>query len=102
MSGGSARRCAAALAAAVLCAAAVRAAIGAPRIVVGAKKFTEGAVLAELMAQVLEAQTGATVERRFNLAGTQVCFDGLRSGALDLTPSTPAPVCATFSAIPPR
>jgi osmoprotectant transport system permease protein len=84
MSGGSARRCAAALAAAVLCAAAVRAAIGAPRIVVGAKKFTEGAVLAELMAQVLEAQAGATVERRFNLAGTQVCFDGLRSGALDL------------------
>jgi osmoprotectant transport system permease protein len=57
---------------------------GAPHIVVGAKKFTEGAVLGELMAQVLETQTGATVERRFNLAGTQVCFDGLRSGALDV------------------
>lgn len=56
----------------------------APHVVVGAKKFTEGAVLGELMAQVLESQTGATVERRFNLAGTQVCFDGLRSGSLDL------------------
>ena len=56
----------------------------APRIVVGAKKFTEGAVLGELMAQVLETQAGATVERRFNLAGTQICFDGLRSGALDV------------------
>jgi len=55
-----------------------------PRIVVGAKKFTESAVLGELMAQVLEAQTGSPVERRFNLAGTQVCFDGLRTGALDV------------------
>jgi len=54
-----------------------------PRIVVGAKKFTESAVLGELMAQVLEIQAGAAVERRFNLAGTQICFDGLRTGALD-------------------
>jgi glycine betaine/choline ABC-type transport system substrate-binding protein len=55
-----------------------------PRIVVGAKKFTESAILGELMAQVLETHAGATVERRFNLAGTQVCYDGLRSGALDV------------------
>jgi len=55
-----------------------------PHIVVGAKKFTEGAVLGEIMAQVLEVQTGATVERRFNLAGTQVCFDALRGGSLDV------------------
>lgn len=55
-----------------------------PHIVVGAKKFTEGAVLGELMAQVLETHGGAEVERRFNLAGTQVCFDGLRSGSLDV------------------
>ena len=56
----------------------------APRIVVGAKKFTESAILGELMAQVLETHAGATVERRFNLAGTQVCFDGLRTGAIDV------------------
>lgn len=55
-----------------------------PRVVVGAKKFTEGAILGELMAQVLETHAGAAVERRFNLAGTQVCYDGLRSGALDV------------------
>jgi osmoprotectant transport system substrate-binding protein/osmoprotectant transport system permease protein len=52
-------------------------------LIVGAKKFTEGAILAELMAQVVEAQTGARVERRFNLAGTQVCFDALRDGEID-------------------
>jgi len=63
---------------------AVRAAAEAPRVVVGAKKFTESAILGELMAQVLEAHAGATVERRFNLAGTQVCYDGLRGGAIDV------------------
>ena len=84
MSGRSRRRQAAAtVALLLLCAAAARG-DPAPHIVVGAKKFTEGALLGELMAQVLETQTGATVERRFNLAGTQICFDGLRTGALDV------------------
>jgi osmoprotectant transport system substrate-binding protein len=53
-------------------------------VVVGAKKFTEGAVLAELMAQLLETRAGAEVERRFNLAGTHVAFEALRTGAIDL------------------
>lgn len=55
-----------------------------PVIVVGAKKFTENAVLAELMAQVLEQHAGARVERRINLAGTQICFNALRGGDIDL------------------
>jgi osmoprotectant transport system permease protein len=55
-----------------------------PRVVVGAKKFTESAILAELMAQVLEQRTGAQVERRFNLGGTNVVFDALRAGAVDI------------------
>jgi osmoprotectant transport system permease protein len=68
----------------LLYAAASRADPAPPHVVVGAKKFTEGAVLGELMAQVLETYAGAVVERRFNLAGTQICFDGLRSGSLDV------------------
>jgi osmoprotectant transport system permease protein len=56
----------------------------APSVVVGAKKFTEGAVLGELMAQTLETHAQARVERRFNLAGTQVCFQALRNGDIDL------------------
>lgn len=55
-----------------------------PTAIVGAKNFTEGTVLAELMAQVLEAHAGVHVERRYNLAGTKVAFDALRSGAIDL------------------
>jgi osmoprotectant transport system permease protein len=54
------------------------------RVTVGAKKFTESAILAELMAYVLEAHAGVTVERRLNLAGTHVCFEALRHGDLDL------------------
>lgn len=53
-------------------------------IVVGAKKFTESAILGELMAQRLEAVLGEPVERRFNLAGTQVAYEALRTGAIDL------------------
>lgn len=53
-------------------------------IVVGAKKFTESAVLAELMAAVIERHTGLTVERRLNLAGTHVSFEALRHGDIDL------------------
>src|SRR5512140_414357 len=55
-----------------------------PTVIVGAKNFTEGTILAELMAQVLEVHAGVRVERRFNLAGTQVAFDALRTGAIDI------------------
>jgi osmoprotectant transport system permease protein len=55
-----------------------------PTIVVGAKNFTEGTVLAELMAQVLETHADVRIERRYNLAGTEVAFDALRSGSIDL------------------
>jgi osmoprotectant transport system permease protein len=54
-----------------------------PTIVIGAKKFTEGAILGELMAQVLEQHGGVRVNRRFNLGGTNVAFDALRTGAID-------------------
>jgi osmoprotectant transport system permease protein len=56
----------------------------APTVVVGAKNFTEGAILAELMAQVIERNGAAHVERRYNLAGTQVAFEALRTGGIDL------------------
>ncbi len=59
------------------------AAADAAHVVVGAKNFTEGAILGELMAQVLEQHAGVEVERRFNLGGTNVAFEALRTGAID-------------------
>jgi osmoprotectant transport system substrate-binding protein len=56
------------------------------RIVIGSKNFTEQLILAELMAQHIEAKTDLKVERRLNLGGTFVCHQGLLSGELDLYP----------------
>ncbi|HUF79174.1 MAG TPA: glycine betaine ABC transporter substrate-binding protein, partial [Thermoanaerobaculia bacterium] len=55
-------------------------------IVVGSKNFEESRLLAEMFAQLIEARTGLAVERRLNLAGTQVCLEALRAGAIDLYP----------------
>ncbi len=54
------------------------------RIVIGSKNFTEQIVLAELLAQVIEARTGLQVERRLNLGGTLICQQALRAGEIDL------------------
>ena len=55
-------------------------------VVVGSKNFEESRLLAEIFAQLLEARTDLEVERRFGLAGTQICFEALKTGALDLYP----------------
>ena len=54
-------------------------------IVVGSKNFTEGYILAEIVAQALEAR-GIAVERRFGLGGTLVCYEALRNGEIDVYP----------------
>jgi osmoprotectant transport system permease protein len=56
------------------------------RVVVASKNFAESRLLAEMFARLIEDRTDLTVERRFNLAGTQVCFEALRSGAVDVYP----------------
>src|SRR4030088_2663933 len=56
------------------------------RIVVGSKNFTESLILGELMAQEIEAHTHLKVERRFYLAGTYICHQGMISGRIDVYP----------------
>ena len=55
-----------------------------PRIVVGSKNFTEQIVLGEILAQHIEANTGARVERRLSLGGTLIAHQAVQSGAIDL------------------
>jgi osmoprotectant transport system permease protein len=57
-----------------------------PAVRVGSKAFTESRVLCELMAQVIEHQTGLEVERRQGLGGTQIVFAALRKGDIDIYP----------------
>jgi osmoprotectant transport system substrate-binding protein len=54
------------------------------KIVVGSKFFTEQVILAELLAQHIEARTGISVERKSNLGGTLLCHKALLTGDLDL------------------
>jgi osmoprotectant transport system permease protein len=51
---------------------------------VGSKDFTESVILAEMLAQSLEAR-GLAVERRFELGGN-LCHDALVSGQIDSYP----------------
>jgi osmoprotectant transport system substrate-binding protein len=53
-------------------------------IVVGSKFFTEQVVLAELLAQHVEARTGIAVERKTNLGGTLLVQKALLAGQLDM------------------
>ena len=55
-------------------------------IVIGSKNFMENRLLAEIFAQLIEARTAIPVKRRLGLAGTQVCFEALKTGAIDLYP----------------
>ena len=54
-------------------------------IVVGCKHFTEGYILAEIIARLLEDR-GFRVERKFGLGGTLICFDALRNDEIDIYP----------------
>ncbi len=58
----------------------------APTIAVGSKNFTENRLLAEIMAQLIEARTVLEVRRRPNLGGTLVVLAALKEGEIDLYP----------------
>ena len=55
-----------------------------PHLTIGSKFFTEQVILAELLAQHIEARTGVHVERKSNLGGTLLCHKALLAGQLDL------------------
>jgi osmoprotectant transport system substrate-binding protein len=55
-----------------------------PHLTVGSKFFTEQVILAELLAQHIEARTGIPVVRKTNLGGTLLVQKALLSSDLDL------------------
>ncbi len=73
----------------------------AERVVVGSKNFEENRLLAEMFARLIEARTSLAVERRLGLAGTQVCFEALRTGAIDLYPEYTGTGLVTILGEPP-
>ncbi len=65
------------------------------RIVVGSKPFAESYVLAEIFAQLLEAE-GFQVDRRFNFGGTLVTYEALKRGEIDLYPEYTGTITQTI------
>lgn len=51
-------------------------------IIIGSKNFTEQVILGELLAQQIETQTKLKVDRRFNLGGTFICHEAVKSGQI--------------------
>ncbi len=74
------------LAPAIMLAAGTRGASTSARVSICTKNFTEQLILGELMAQVLEARTDLTVDRRFNMGGTVICHRALVAGEIDIYP----------------
>ena len=53
-------------------------------ITVGGKDYTEQRLLCELMSQAIEKETDLNVSRKSNLGGTQVVFNAVKSGEVDV------------------
>ncbi|MFZ5823101.1 MAG: glycine betaine ABC transporter substrate-binding protein [Bacillota bacterium] len=56
------------------------------KVTIGSKDFTENIILGEMVAQLIEKNTDIKVERKLNLGGTKVNFDGMKNGDLDMYP----------------
>jgi osmoprotectant transport system permease protein len=54
-------------------------------IVIGSKTFAENYILAEIGAQLLESR-GYEVQRRLGMGGSKICYEALRTGAIDFYP----------------
>ena len=59
---------------------------GEAQVVVASKTFPDSTLLAEIMAQCIEASTDLKVERKFGLGGTLICYEALRTGEIQVYP----------------
>ena len=56
------------------------------KLIIGSKIFTENILLGEIIAQLLEQNYGFQITRKFNMGGTKLLFDALKTGSIDLYP----------------
>ena len=57
-----------------------------PRVIVGSKNFTEQVLLGEMVSQQIERRLGIQVERKFDLGGTLLAHEALKTGSISLYP----------------
>ena len=51
---------------------------------VGSKNYTEQQVLGFMVSDLIEGNTDIKVDRQINLGGTQICFEAIKSGEIDV------------------
>ncbi|MDZ5016737.1 ABC transporter permease, partial [Clostridium perfringens] len=54
------------------------------KIVSGSKNYTEQLILGNMLEELIENKTDIDVETKLNLGGTQVAFNALKSGSIDM------------------
>ncbi|KLE15520.1 glycine betaine ABC transporter substrate-binding protein [Clostridium sp. C8] len=54
------------------------------KITIGSKNFTEQIILGNMLQQLIEDKTDTDVQTKLNLGGTQVAFNALKSGGIDM------------------
>ena len=59
---------------------------GRKQLTIGSKIFTENILLAEMLSLLLEEKYNFKILRKFNMGGTKLVFDSLKSGHIDLYP----------------
>ena len=64
------------------------------KIVVASKPAVEGTIVGNLIADVIEAKTDLTVERRLGLGATKIVFEALDRGEVDIYPEYSGSVCS--------
>ncbi len=55
-------------------------------IIVGSKEYTEGKIVASIMAEVLERETDLTIERRIGLGGTMIAYTAIENREISIYP----------------
>lgn len=65
-------------------------------LTIGSKNFTEGYILAEIIAQISERIGEAKVVRRFGLGGTGITYQALQKGEIDLYPEYTGTISETI------
>ena len=58
---------------------------GKSKVIIGGKQYTEAQLTSEIIAQLLEAKTDLTVERKYDMPSA-ICFQSIKSGDIDIYP----------------
>ncbi|NFM32417.1 ABC transporter permease subunit [Clostridium botulinum] len=58
--------------------------MGHKKVVIGSKNFTEQLILGNILEELIKDKTDIDVETKLNLGGTQVSFNALKSGGIDM------------------